>query len=122
MNIKEEIRGNVAVLSVRGALMSGPDVAPFHEKIKSLIKDGVPNVVADFSAIKWFASPMLGVLTASLVSLRSEGGDLRLAGTAEKIISLMLVTEMNKIFKSFESTDDAVGSFGSDPPAKPESD
>ena len=78
MNIKEEIRGQVAVLSVRGA--------PFHQKIKSLIKDSVPNVVVDFSAVKWFASPMLGVLTASLVSLRGESGDLRLAGSAEKII------------------------------------
>ena len=38
MRIDEEIRDDVAVLRVSGALMSGPDVAPFHDHIKWLIK------------------------------------------------------------------------------------
>jgi hypothetical protein len=36
MNIKEEIRGDVAVLTVSGTLMSGPEVGLFHEHIKKL--------------------------------------------------------------------------------------
>ena len=41
MKIREEIRDNVAVLTLSGNLMSGPEVAPFHDYIKRLI--GLPG-------------------------------------------------------------------------------
>jgi hypothetical protein len=40
MNIKEEIREDVAVLKVTGALMSGPEVSPFQDHIKKLVRMG----------------------------------------------------------------------------------
>ena len=87
MKINEDIRGDVAVLSVSGALMSGPEVTRFHDHVKMLLKDGITNLVVDFSKVKWFGSAMLGVLAASLASLRAEGGDLRLTGITKKIES-----------------------------------
>ena len=116
MNIKEEIREDVAILSVTGALMSGPEVAPFQDHIKRLVKDGIKNVVVDFSKVKWFGSSMLGVLTASLTTLRSEGGDLRLTGVTKKIESIMMVTRLAGIFRTLDSVDRAVASFKTQPP------
>ena len=60
--------GEVAVLKINGALMSGAELAPFHEQIKVLIEDGITSVVVDFSEVKWFGSAMLGVVIASVVS------------------------------------------------------
>jgi len=121
MKVKEDIREDVAVLTVTGALMSGPDVAEFHDHIKRLVKDGIVNVVADFSKVKWFGSAMLGVMTASLTSLRNEGGDLRLTGITKKIESIMMVTRLAGIFRTLDSVDRAVASFKTQPPdPKPE--
>ena len=116
MNIKEEIREDVAVLLVTGALMSGPEVAPFQEHIKKLVRDGIKNVVVDFSSVKWFGSSMLGVLTASLTTLRNEGGDLRLTGVTKKIESILMVTRLASIFRTIETVDRAVASFKTQPP------
>jgi anti-sigma B factor antagonist len=116
MNIKEEIREDVAVLTVTGALMSGPEVAPFQEHIKKLIRDGIKYVVVDFSSVKWFGSSMLGVLTASLTTLRNEGGDLRLTGVTKKIESILMVTRLASIFRTIETVDRAVASFKTQPP------
>lgn len=116
MKISEEIRGDVAVLTVTGALMSGPEVAPFQDHIKKLIRDGIRNVVVDFSNVKWFGSSMLGVLTASLTTLRHAGGDLRLTGVTKKIESILMVTRLANIFRTMETVDRAVASFHTEPP------
>ena len=116
MRIKEDIRGKVAVLTVSGSLMSGPEVAPFHDHVKSLAKDGITWVVVDFSKVKWFGSSMLGVLTASLTTLLNEGGDLRLTGITKKIDSILMVTQLAGIFRTFDTVDRALASFKTQPP------
>ena len=120
MQIKEDIRGDVAVLTVKGALMSGPEVSGFHDHIKRLLKDGLCKVVVDFAKVKWFGSAMLGVLTASLTTLRNAGGDMRLTGVTKKIDSILMVTQLSGIFRTLDSVDRAVASFETDPPAKPQ--
>ena len=117
MNIKEEIRGDVAVLTVSGSLMSGPEVGPFHDHIKKLVNDGLSQVVVDFSKVKWFGSAMLGVITAALTTTRSAGGDVRLTGITKKIESILIVTRLASIFRIIETVDRAVASYKTQPPA-----
>ena len=116
MKIREEIRDEVAVLTVTGALMSGPEVAPFQDHVEKLVMDGIKYAVVDFSKVKWFGSSMLGVLTASLTTLRNEGGDLRLTGITKKIESIMMVTRLSGIFRTLDTVDRAVASFKTQPP------
>lgn len=111
MTIREEIRDDVAILRVSGTLMSGPEVQPFHQHIRRLVLDGITKVVVDFSKVKWFGSSMLGVLTASVASVRKEGGDLRLTGVTQKIESILMVTKLASIFRTLDSVDRAVASF-----------
>jgi anti-sigma B factor antagonist len=120
VKINEEIRGDVAILSVTGALMSGPEVAEFHDHVKRLVKDGVVNLVADFAKVKWFGSSMLGVMTASLTTVRNAGGDIRLTGITKKIESILMVTQLAGIFRTLDSVDRSVASYQTQPPAKPE--
>jgi anti-sigma B factor antagonist len=91
--------------------MSGPEVAPFHEHVKKLGDTGLKKIVVDFSRVKWFGSSMLGVLTASLSTVRTDGGDVRLAGVVDKIESILMVTQLASIFRTFRTVDEAVGSF-----------
>ena len=116
MKISEEIREDVAVLTVTGALMSGPEVAEFHDHVKRLVKDGICRMVVDFSKVKWFGSSMLGVMTASLTTVRHEGGDMRLTGITRKIESILMVTQLAGIFRTLDTVDRAVASFKTQPP------
>ncbi|MCZ6632452.1 MAG: STAS domain-containing protein [bacterium] len=116
MRIREEIREDVAVLTVSGALMDGPEVAAFHSRIKQLILGGINKVVVDFSRVKWFGSSMLGVLTSSLITVRKEGGDMRLAGVTKRIESIMMVTQLSGLFRTLDTVDRAVASFMTQPP------
>ena len=111
MRIDEQIRKDVAVLSVSKVLTTEPDVAPFHDRVESLVRDDIRKVVVDFSQVRWFGSAMLGALIASLATLRNAGGDLRLAGLTERMDGILAVTHLAGIFRTLDTVDRAVASF-----------
>jgi anti-anti-sigma factor len=116
MRIDEAIHGKVAVLTIHGALMSGPEVGAFHDHVKRLVQDGIASVVVNFENVKWFGSSMLGVMTAALASARKEGGDVRPTGVTKKIESILMVTKLAAVFKTIDTVDRAVASFETQPP------
>lgn len=120
MQIKETIEGDVVVLALKGNLMGEPETTEFRDKIKSLVRDGFLKIVLDVSKIKWINSSGLGALISALASVNKGGGDMRIASVTEKINSLFMITQLIKVFKTFDTIDRAVASFLVDPvPGKP---
>ena len=111
MAIKESMRDGVAVLALKGKLIGGPDSLALHDKVHSLIADGIKQVVVDLGKVKWMNSSGLGALMASLTTLRNAGGDLKLANVTKKIESLLLITKLIVVFEIYKSVDRAVASF-----------
>jgi anti-sigma B factor antagonist len=111
MKIKEKIEGTVAILSVAGNMMGGPETAALHEKVKSLMSDGIKKMIIDLSKVKWMNSSGLGVLMSCWGSLRKEGGNLKLANVSEKIDSLLIITQLIQFFETFETVERALASF-----------
>ncbi len=111
MTIKEEIRGDVAVLYLKGNLMGGPEGVQVHEKVKSLLNDKVKKIVIDLSKVKWMNSSGLGILMACMTSVQNAGGQLKISGATEKIKNLFMITKLITIFDTYETADRAVASF-----------
>ena len=119
VEIQQSRTNDVGILAVSGNLMSGPQVAPFHDEIRDLQKAGIHKVVVDLSGVKWFGSAMLGVLVASLTSARKAGGDVRLTGVTAMIQSVLDVTNLAGVFSTSETIELAVASFGPSPADAP---
>ncbi|MBR9977571.1 MAG: STAS domain-containing protein [Bacteroidetes bacterium] len=115
MQIKETIEGDVVILALKGNLMGDPETTEFRDRVKSLVRDGFLKIVLDVSKIKWINSSGLGALISALATVNNSGGDLRIANVTEKIKSLFMITQLIKVFKSFESIDRAIASFQVDP-------
>jgi anti-sigma B factor antagonist len=111
MNIKEKMVGDVAVVALKGNLMGEPDTTDVREKIYGLLQDDVHKIVLDLSSVKWVNSSGLGTLIAAMTSVKNKGGDLRLANVTEKLESLFMITQLIKVFKTYENVDRAVASF-----------
>ena len=111
MKIKETIQGKVAVLAPSGNLMGGSDTQNLHEQVKSLIRDGIISVVIDLGKVKWMNSSGLGVLIASMTSLKNAEGSLKLANITKKVNSLLMITQMIRIFDTYNTADRAVAAF-----------
>ena len=111
MKIKEKIEGEVAVLTISGNMMGGPETTQLHEKVKSLNSDGIKKVVIDLKGVKWMNSSGLGVLMACMTSLNNIGGKLKIASITEKVKSLLIITQLMRIFDTYENAERAVASF-----------
>lgn len=111
MTIKEKMYGDVAVLSLKGNLMGDPDTTDVRDKIYSLLQDDVKKIILDMSKVKWINSSGLGTLIAAMTSVKNKGGDMKLAGVTEKVESLFMITQLIKVFKTYENVDRALASF-----------
>ncbi len=111
MKIKEKMDGEIAILTVSGNMMGGPDSTALHEKVKSLINDGIKKVVIDIKGVKWMNSSGLGVLMACMTSLQQAGGKLKLASVTEKVKSILMITKLIELFETYENSDRAVAAF-----------
>lgn len=108
MKVKERIQEGVAIVTVSGKMMGGPDQKECHHRIKELIDDNMPWVVLDMGKVEWLNSSGLGLLMSCLTSCRNAGGDLVVAQAAKKVNSLFMLTQVVKIFDTFETIDEAI--------------
>ncbi len=111
MTIKEVMHGDVAVLSLKGNLMGEPDTTEVREKIYSLLQDDIRKVVLDLGKVKWLNSSGLGTLISAMTSVKNKGGELCIANVTEKVESLFMITQLIKVFKTYETIDRAIASF-----------
>jgi len=111
MNIKEKMHGDVAVVALKGNLMGEPDTTEVRDKVYSLLQDNIKKIVLDLGKVKWINSSGLGSLIAAMTSVKNKGGDMRLANITEKVESVFMITQLIKVFKTYETVDRAVSSF-----------
>ncbi len=111
MTIKEKMQGDVAILSIKGNLMGEPDSTDVRDKVYSLLEEGFTKIVLDLGQVKWVNSSGLGTLIAVMTSIKNKGGEMRLARVTDKVESLFAITQLIKVFKTYETVDRAVASF-----------
>lgn len=101
----------MAILAVAGNMMGGPETTALHEKVKSLMGDGIKKIIIDLSKVKWMNSSGLGALMSCWGSLRKEGGNLKLANVSKKIDSLLRITQLVQFFETYETVEGALATF-----------
>lgn len=111
MQITSQLDGNVLVISITGELMAGQDSEKLRNIVDETIKDEHTNVVVDMMNVTWMNSSGLGMLISALTSLRSAGGDLKLANLSERIRRPMQITKLDTVFQDFISVQEAVASY-----------
>ena len=111
MKIDEKTSGDIVVLQLSGKIMGGPDASLLNDKLHELIEVGKTKVVVDLGSVDWMNSSGLGILIGGLTTMRNSGGDLKLANITDRIQSLLMITKLLTVFETFETIEEAAGSF-----------
>lgn len=111
MKIKEKIEDHVAILTLSGKMMGGPETTALHDHIRGLLNDKINKVVIDLGDIRWMNSSGIGVLMACMTTLTNSEGKLVLARVSEKVNSLLIITQLIKVFETYETVERAVSSL-----------
>lgn len=111
MKIIEKQMDNAHVLELNGELMGGADFDTFRKIIDKAIEQEHVNLVIDMAHVTWMNSSGLGMLISALTSLRSSGGDIRLANMSERLKRPMEITKLDTVFQEYPSVEEAVKSY-----------
>jgi len=111
MVVEKKVIGDVIVVDVKKNLMGGLETNECREMVKNLIAKGHKNLVINLSDAKRVNSMGLGMLMACYNLLRKSGGNMKIAGTSEKVNSLLTMTKLITIFERYKTIDLAIESF-----------
>ena len=101
----------IAVITLSGDVMGGPDGAVLHDRLQDLKAAGKRHVVIDLGSVRLMNSSGLGMLIGALTTMRNAGGDLRLARVGDRVQSLLMITKLSAVFNHHPTVDAAVRSF-----------
>ena len=91
--------------------MGGPACYGLHDKLNSLMADGIRKIVIDLKNVKWMNSSGLGILMSCWGAVCMHQGNLKLANVTEKIYSLLVISQILQFFETYNSVDRAASSF-----------
>jgi len=112
MKITDELKDDVVIIGLEGKVMGGPDATMFHGKLHEYVNSGKKNVVVDLAKVEWMSSVGLGMLISALTTMKNNEGELKLANVTKGIESLLTITRLVTIFKTYDSIEEAIAEFG----------
>src|SRR5688500_17738925 len=107
-------RGNYTVVTVRGEvdLASSPGL---RDCLVELTETEAPRIVVDLEEVGFIDSTGIGVLVGGIKRARRQGGELALVCTQRRILKVLEITGLTRVFPVYERLDQAVGaSVGGD--------
>lgn len=107
------VEGDVFIIELKGEIMGGADAEKFRKIIYDAIEEDLVNIIIDLSNATWMNSSGLGMLISGLTTVRSSGGDLRLANMSERVRRPLEITKLESVFLTYGSVDNAINSFKS---------
>ncbi len=110
LDIRQSIRENVAILSLKGRLAMGESNA-VREAVNQEIAADRYNVILDLSQVDYIDSTGLGIMVICFTSLKKHQGALKLVNPNKRNVELLLLTKLHTIFEVFTEITDAVNSF-----------
>jgi len=111
MRVQDELRGDIVIVKLKGDMMGEPDTAAFREKIRELLEKGTKKIILDLSGVKWMNSLGLGALISTFTSVKSHDGEMVITNVTKKVESLFMITQLIKIFKHYDTVDEAIAAL-----------
>jgi anti-anti-sigma factor len=110
MKISEEKLNDIVICNAEGEIdiNTSPEL---RKAFDGFIRDNLKKVLIDFSNVSYIDSSGLATLIELLQRLNKIGGKLNICNVSEKIKNIFEVTKLHKLFKIFESRDEALQEF-----------
>jgi anti-anti-sigma factor len=104
VKLKKKIDAGAVVVAVYGKLIGTPrNCEAIHGVVRSSLESGHKHIVVDLTNAPWANSQGIGMLIGAHTSVVNAGGKLVLSGPNGRIRSVLAVTRLDRVFRSFTS-------------------
>ena len=100
----------VTVLDMNGRLVLD-ETDYFRRRIEDLIREKRLKIVLNLKDITYIDSAGIGMMVGKYLSVRRQGGDVKLLHLSPRSTRVMTITKLMTVFEAFESEEQAVRSF-----------
>jgi anti-sigma B factor antagonist len=104
--------GDVTILDVRGrSTVDNSESELLSSHLQELVANGVRKLLLNLAELTQVDSSGISIIVESYVSLKRQGGDLRLLCPRGRVLEVLRVLRLLETIPSFEDEAQAVGSF-----------
>ncbi len=112
MPFKTREEYNAVVFQITGKFLGSIEGAAFKDRLEELKAEGKTNVIVDLSKADFMDSSGIGTLIGALTTMRTAGGDLKLACMKDRIKNLFVLTRLlGPIFTDYDTVEEAVAAL-----------
>ena len=102
----------LAVITLAGRLLLGPEGAELETMVKTLLQRGTRKFLFDFAGLTHIDSTGIGRCISSLNLIMQAGGKLAIAGAAGQVREGFRVTQLDRVFKFYDDNGSASAALG----------
>jgi anti-sigma B factor antagonist len=100
------VEGKIVTVRLDGRLnmVAAPRL---KSEIEAVVEAGATHVLVDLTAVPFMDSSGLGALIAALKKARQAHGDLRIAGANEQVITVLKLTNLDRVLRPYDTVEAA---------------
>lgn len=103
--------GSVSVVDLRGSLGLGEGSMTLGRTIRDLIESGRTKIILNFREVNFIDSAGIGELAGAYMPVKSKGGELKFLNPTKKILGVLQITQLDKVFEVHTDEQTAIQSF-----------
>ena len=111
LQISIRVSGDVTILDLRGRATIGADSELLSSYLRELVADGVRKLLLNLADLTQLDSSGISTIVGSYVSLRRQGGGLKLLCPRGRVLMVLKVLHLLDIIPSFDDETQALASF-----------
>ncbi|OAQ40815.1 hypothetical protein A5893_07725 [Pedobacter psychrophilus] len=111
MNFTKEISGDITIIKLSLVEASLNESDEFKAFIYDNCADVSPKMVIDLNNVLYMDSSFIGALVAGLKKVLSKKGEIALANISNDVMALFEMTRLDKVFKIYDNTEEAIKSL-----------
>ena len=112
MTISTRQVGGITILDIGGRIVLRKESASVRDVIRDLLNNGHKQILLNLGDVNCIDTIGLGSLVGVFMTVRKQGGDLKLLNLPEKFAGVMQITKLYKVFDIMNDEAAAVKSFG----------
>ena len=111
MQVQERHSGNLTILDFEGRLTRNEGYGSVKQQIGELLADGHRQFLLNLAKVPYMDSTCVGELVSAFITVRNNGGILKLSEPTERIRELLSVAKLDTVFEVYDSESAAIQSF-----------
>jgi anti-anti-sigma factor len=105
--------GDVSIMDLRGRLtINGGESELLSGHLRQLVAEGMRNLLLNLGELSQIDSSAVGIIIKTYVSLKRQGGGLKLLNPAGRVLHVLTVFRLLGKIPSFDDEAQALASFG----------